>query len=368
VSKPTFLLLLLMLSAVAAPVLADGKFYTYEEEIPPEIPYQRALLMFARGQETLILQSKYQVAGSSAGDLGWVVPVPSVPDLASMEARAARAMFDGLDLISYPKVTRIGSLLLGGLVFLLLVGLPMFFFVGVLSLLVRSCRPTRRQWGLLVGWAILGGLALMYVFLWMLPIGGAAGGIEGVEVIKAEQVGIYDVQVLRSDDATALLDWLDQHQFRFDEADTQAFDEYLRQGWVFVVARIDPSAAQGGEEVVSEGLVAPLILRFQAEAPVYPLALTATTGHPTQILLYLLGEDKWEDDGRLDLHYAGAAPSRAGLLDYEVEPEGFFDDAEGTFPVLCKFKGTLSPEEMREDLTFTLAKDYKPYRKWVVTW
>jgi hypothetical protein len=142
----------------------------------------------------------------------------------------------------------------------------------------------------------------------------------------------------------------------------------LRQGWVFVVARIDPSAAQDGEDVVFEGLVAPLILRFHAEAPVYPLALTATAGHRTEILLYLLGEGKWESDGRLDLHYAGAAPSRVGLLDFEIEPEGFFDDVEGTFPLLCKFKGTLTPGEMREDLTFRLAEDDRPYRKWVVTW
>jgi hypothetical protein len=366
--RGTVLLALIALWAVAVPVLADGKFYTYEE-IPPEIPYQRALLAFAGGLETLILQSKYQVAGSPAGDVGWVVPVPSVPDLASMEAGAAGTMFLLLDLISYPRVIRIGTLLRDGLVFLSLLGLPMLFFVGLLSFLVRSFRPTRRQWGLLIVWAILSGPALMYVYRSMVSLSGeAAGGIEGVEVVKAEQVGIYDVQVIRSDDAVALLEWLDQHQFRFDEADTQVFDEYLRQRWVFVVARIDPSAGQGGEEVVSEGLVAPLILRFQAEAPVYPLALTATAGQPTQILLYLLGEGKWESDGRLDLHYAGEVPSSIRLLERDIEPEGFFDDVEGTFPVLCKFKGTLAPEEMREDLTFKVAEDDKPYRKRVVTW
>jgi hypothetical protein len=39
----------------------------------------------------------------------------------------------------------------------------------------------------------------------------------------------------------------------------------------------------------------------------YPLALTPTSGHETQVLLYVLSERKWQNDGRLDLHYAGRA-------------------------------------------------------------
>ena len=38
---------------------ADGKFYS-REPVPPNIPYQRALLMYDDGTETLILQSKFK--------------------------------------------------------------------------------------------------------------------------------------------------------------------------------------------------------------------------------------------------------------------------------------------------------------------
>jgi hypothetical protein len=243
--KMTFLLGSLLLLAVALPVWADGKFYSYEE-IPPEIPYQRALLAFAAGQETLVLQSKYQVTASEAASVGWVVPVPSVPDLDSIDADHARLVFDMLDVASSPRELRVRTLL----VLLLFAGVPVLLIVGLPSLLVRRTRPKGWQWWLLVTWAALGCLAVIFAVMYDRRNAqqDARRDITGVEVVKAEQVGIYDVQVIRSDDATALLEWLDEHQFRFDETDTLTFDDYLRRGWVFVVANVDPSAAQAGEE------------------------------------------------------------------------------------------------------------------------
>ncbi|MFC2023424.1 DUF2330 domain-containing protein, partial [Chloroflexota bacterium] len=169
--------------------------------------------------------------------------------------------------------------------------------------------------------------------------------------------------------AENLIEWLKQNQFQFDGTDTQVFDEYLQRGWCFVVARIDPSSVTDQGEVVSEGLVAPLIMRFVAEAPVYPLALTSTSGHETQIVLYVLSEAKWQNDGRLDLHYAGRSMARDyhRLMGEEIQPPGF-SGAGMNLNYLCKFKGTLTPEQMREDLTLALAKDDEPYRKHIITW
>jgi hypothetical protein len=164
-------------------------------------------------------------------------------------------------------------------------------------------------------------------------------------VIKAEQVGIYDVQVVKADEATALIQWLNQNRFQFNDTDTQVFDEYLRRGWCFVVARIDPSREADDQAVGLEGLVAPLIMRFQTEAPIYPLALTATSGHDTQALLYVLSESKWESGGRLALHYAGGGVHLYhDLLKRGVEPEGFFTNSEIALSYLCKFEATLTPE------------------------
>ena len=45
-----FVLVLLIVAGMSSSLLADGKFY-WQEEIPPDIPYQRALLMYDAGHE-----------------------------------------------------------------------------------------------------------------------------------------------------------------------------------------------------------------------------------------------------------------------------------------------------------------------------
>jgi hypothetical protein len=370
--KTTLFLVLLVLLAGGVPALADGKFYG-SEEIVPEIPYQRALLLFDGEQETLVLQSKYDTADSATADsLGWVVPVPSVPELASMDADLAASLFAELYARTrlQPGVNRSSYLLLLAITFVPPIASILTLLACWLSLFVPRMRFVQRhRKGLIIG-AFLALLpsACGCLGLWMFPFSAWNAFPPPVEVIEAEQVGVYDVQVVKVNDAGDLIEWLDQNRFRFDEEDTQAFDQYLQRGWCFVAARIDPSS-RTGEQAASGGLAAPLIMRFQAQAPVYPLALTATSGHETRVLLYVLSDGKWQNDGRLALHYAGRTrlPQREDLLD-SVEPEGFFSRADLALPYLCRFGGRLTPEEMREDLVFTRAEDNKPYPKRIFIW
>lgn len=87
------LLRLTFLFACVTFAFVDGKFYATREPVPPGVPYQQALLMFDEGKETLVLQSNFRQEGRPYSEpaLGWVVPVPAVPEMASMRSEQAAA-------------------------------------------------------------------------------------------------------------------------------------------------------------------------------------------------------------------------------------------------------------------------------------
>jgi hypothetical protein len=83
----------------------DGKFFV-REKVPADVPYQRAFLSFSDGRETLMLQSKYELA-ESTDSLGWIVPVPAVPEIDSMDAEDARAFLLSASMQTRPDVTHV---------------------------------------------------------------------------------------------------------------------------------------------------------------------------------------------------------------------------------------------------------------------
>ena len=64
---------------------------------------------------------------------------------------------------------------------------------------------------------------------------------------------------------SGLIGWLNKNDFKFGDRDRAAFDSYISKGWCFVVAIINPSTGEEERRIVSEGLAAPLILRFPHE-------------------------------------------------------------------------------------------------------
>jgi hypothetical protein len=197
------------------------------------------------------------------------------------------------------------------------------------------------------------------------------GTSTGVEVIKAEKAGIYDVKVIQSDSAEAIINWLEENAFAFNENDTRIFENYIKQKWCFVVAKVQPGAGTEEEKITYGRMVAPLILKFATEKVIYPLALTSTIGKETKILLYTLSAKKLDCNERLKLRYADKSQSD-GLFSYllsnaEQETKDFFEGLPQSM-ILCKFKGKLTSEQMKSDIVFDNAADNKPYRETVVIW
>ena len=359
-ARKGFLALMLICGAVSNIAYGDGKFFGLEK-VPVGVPYQRAILLYKGGKETLILQSKYKTAADSDGNsIGWIVPVPTVPELASMDASGARMLFFLQNLRSQPTVIPVVPLAIY-LGIVVLIGLLTAKVLNWFSakLIKAGAKPLivsgfRIAIGLIVGFILIVGI--------LMPSLGKRRG--EVDVLKAETVGIYDVKVIRGDDAGAVTHWLRGNGFGFGETDTKVFDQYVNKGWCFVAAKVNRKADIKSSEAMSEGLAAPLILSFDTKEAVYPMRLTGTAGTKTEILLYVLAEHKMDCGDKLKLAFAGEASiSFDNRNSFGVEPNGFFEKAKSEKWYLSKFKGTLKPEQMTDDIVFTQAKDNKPYRK-----
>jgi len=358
-------LVLFMVGGFAGRAQANGKFFA--EEVPADIPYQRAFLIFHEGSETLVLQSKYALTQSAAVDsLGWVVPIPTIPDLASMDADAAADFFFMTSVWTQPNLFHISGILcpIAGIFF---VGVGAFLLVSLVQYLALGPPgPSKAIWQRrLTGSAIATIVGFFLVGLTMFEGGG-------VEVVKAEKVGIYDIKVIRGETAAGIVAWLNENGFAFSDEDAQVFKEYVDRGWCFVVAKVEPSVEAQQSQIVAEGMVAPVIMKFDTETPVYPLALTATTGAETEVLIYTLSDKKLTCGERLKLRFAGEAEAKSVLDPLltvgEVEKPSLFDDVPEKSMMLCKFKERLTPAEMKNDIEFEFGPDNDPYVERKVVW
>ena len=348
--------------------LADGKMYVPPETVPLGIPYQRALILHQEGKQTMVLQSKFETSETLPADsiFGWVVPLPSVPELASMDAFEADQLFDYLSWESAPEVTQISYILMP----IILLAIPI---IPLILFLWSSANPQSRfakhRTKLLLT-SMLGVYLLFFISLFATASMSAYGrGVDGVEVLQSGQVGIYNTKVIRSDSSEALIAWLNDNGFQFTPSDAPVVESYIKQGWCFVVAKVRP-----GEDMEFHsgegGLLDPLILRFKSESAIYPLALTSTIGVDTEVLLYVMSDRKMECGGRMKLLYAAGVDADFLTYNYShgMDDKKNFRPWETSLKYLCKFKSKLTPEEMKTDLILTPAKDNDEYRAHIIKW
>ena len=351
------------------PAWADGKFFL-REKVPAKLPYQRALLIFDEGTETLVVQSKYDLpAATEVDSLAWVVPVPSVPELESMYPEMAANFFFLLSFGTRPNLRHISPYVGPPVLCLCLVG-------AILSLMrFANCSSAgeetvfqRQRWRYLRNAILLLALAFVLLLVFMPPLSRS----RLVETLKSEQVGIYDVTVIRGDSAEAIVAWLTENGFAFGNEDEAVFADYVARNWCFVAAKVRTDEAIKEERIAAEGMAAPLVLTFPTDKPVYPLALTATAGVETEILLYTLSPNKPSCGDRLELRHAHETNTDSvrnslyvGDTEETIRPMESLPDKP---MILCKFKGTLTTAQMREDLVLTPAPDNTLYRESMWVW
>ncbi len=385
--------LLMMIICFSQSVFGDGKFY-YREHIPNEIPYQRAILAYGNGEEFLLLQTKYQVSNNGTlEDFGWIVPVPSLPELGSMEPADAQDIFFNLARWTEPNIVQM-IWFYSVLALVLVVAVVGLFIVGIYQ---SWCR--KRIFNRPLLYAI--SLSIMFALIGIMPTSRKVG-ISSVDIVREQQVGVYEAKVIQATNASDLVQWLTENGFYFDDTDTAVFDDYIQKNWYFVTAKI--SATASSKVNSSDGLVAPLILQFQSNEAIYPFALTATSGTKTEVLLYVLSTYPMLTDNHLPLEAAQRHSIKDILyseypkfwIEYRNDPrdlssvdfwreraDSLYPEMELSLTQFCidnllpnehdnisltKLKGRLDPSKFKDDLILHEEPQQDSYRKTVYRW
>ncbi len=305
---------------MAASCWADG-MVMQSTAVPVEahIPDQRALIQFSNGVERLVIETRFTGAGTN---FAWVVPLPSAPVI----EEASIGLFPTLQSIFQPRlrheVTRYFQLFLGLLAFGYLLRfvqrrsplncLDVLACLGV-GLAVFAPDPHRGFGSIVIFMALLYVVeclrlgtpnltravtfffAILFLgFMLLPPLGARTAGISSSStptlfVIDRKMVGIFDTATISSHDPAALQVWLKANGFAAPASRDQAIASYVKDGWVFVAAKI-----RRVDSSLQTATPHPLSFTFKTAKAVYPMRLTGIDNGPVQVDLYVFGPDQAE--------------------------------------------------------------------------
>ncbi len=240
-----------------------------------EIPDQRALIHFADGKETLVIDTAFKGEGTN---FAWIVPVPSKPEVEA----ASPGLFTTLQFVFQPVVNHAiwryykASLFCG------------FWGFVLIWKLRRGATLGRAVFVTLLWFCLVVFLAGLFLPAFA-TAGSNASPVGSVAVIARNQVGVYDTATLKSADGTALIEWLDHNGFSTPTNYLPVIRDYAREGWYFIASKIRIDATTN--EAVKPH---PLSFTFNTPKAVYPLRLTGINNPHCKIELYVFGTNRAE--------------------------------------------------------------------------
>jgi len=340
--------LALLLGAQAAN--ADGRIYA--SSYAPEISDQRALIAFDGARQVMLIENRVSLLeGRPISSLGWVVPVPAVPEIAVVTDRTSvRRFYQRLRFQSDP------------------IPLPVVPFVAVLVpvafVYARRLRKREHPDGATLRgstWIGIVGCVLASVTL---SAPSPSGPDSGVEVVKALRSGPLDAKVVRASAGAELVNWLKLNGFEYGKADVAAIDDYLRRKWLFVVWKLVP---QPGNAFEGTSASPPLVLSFITREPVYPLALTAAGGRSLNLVLYVCALTRMEPSVAMRTAFSGHINMPISVFSFEEQNKAavaLFGELRPMPDYLTKLAKKLSADEMRQDIYFIQAAGKGNFRNW----
>lgn len=338
---------------------ADGKIFARASAVV-DIPDQEALIHFANGVQTLVIETRFTpLQQSIASDLppyAWVVPVPgpradggngSAPEVFAVTT----GLFPTLRALCAPRIEH--NIIQGW------VPITAFCLLLISFMLIKSSIGTPAVVKFVT---VL--FFVLFIGVFMLPTLGKArssiqgASLSGVEVYERAIVGSFDVAVVGAASPTSsddLLAWLAAAGFTVPpEARTVAAD-YAQRGWVFVAAKLRSS-----DNAASSALTPhPLGVRFHTRQAVYPMRLTAVGDHPLALDLYIASDRQASVPSMRTLRCAELVVNAPGreTASWSRDDNTIIitrkqvAELVRNATVLTKLSAKFSPEQMDEDLT-----------------
>jgi hypothetical protein len=341
----------LILAIAATAAGADGRIYA--SSYAPEIADQRALIAFDGARQVMLIENRISLLdGRPISSLGWVVPVPALPEIAVVTDRTSlRRFYQRLRAESDPDPLPVVPFVLA---------LVPFAIVYARRLRKQEHPDARTLNGSI--WIGIVGSVLAVVSL---PAPLPSGPDSGVEVVKALRSGPLDAKVVRATSGAELVDWLKVNGFEYHKADVAAIDDYLRRKWLFVVWKLVP---QPGGAFEGQSASPPLVLSFPTRQAVYPLALTAAGGRGLDLVLYVCAPTRMEPSVAMHTTYAGAfyMPTTVFFKEEDKAAVALFDALRPMPDYLTKLVRKLSADEMRQDIHFIQAAGKGNFKDWTV--
>ncbi len=125
---------------------------------------------------------------------------------------------------------------------------------------------------------------------------GAAGG-GGVLVDELERVGPYEPQLVSSEDAGALITWLNDNDYLITAEMEPAVADYVAAGMKFLAMKLAPDAEVGD--------IAPIRVTYPGDEPMVPLVLTSVGAEPEMgVLVFVAGDSRYESANYANLEIA----------------------------------------------------------------
>jgi hypothetical protein len=226
-------ILVAALAAAPQPAQACGCFATTTTVDPVVQAGERILFAHDGNDVVAYIQIQYQ---GSAGEFGWLLPLPSVPTL----GLATDELFDQLTKQTQPLYQRQS---------------------------VNRCNGTRSSNGPAFGCAASDAS----------NIGGTADPTmmdnrDMNEVVVQSSIGPYDYAVLKADDKTEMLDWLNANHYFIPAATDDAVTPYIHPGAYFLALKLKAGEATGA--------IQPVVVRYPSDLPMIPIILTQVGAVP----------------------------------------------------------------------------------------